>query len=348
MKMYKLIIFILVVFLKTETLLSGNNLFNVNNIKLEKKDKITNKDLANKAIKKGFNQLITKILLEEDIKKLSDLNFSLINQLVTYYQISNIIDEETKVELVSFSITFDKDKIHELFYEKGILYSKVTDKELFILPILIKNNEIFIFSNNFFYENWNKVHEVDLIEFILPQENIEIIQSINKNKKDLIELNLNTIFKEYSKNNLAVILIEDNNTNNIKAYIKSKIQEKDISKSFKFKKQNLMTKAFYEKIIIDFKKELINLVKAENLIDIRTPSFLNVKLNLNKKSNLVELNLKLKKIDLIENIYVQEFNKDSMNLRIKYLGKLDKIINQLRKEDINLKLIGDQWVIKTL
>ena len=346
--MYKLIIFILVVFLKTETLLSENNLFNVNNIKLEKKDKITNKDLANKAIKKGFNQLITKILLEEDIKKLSDLNFSLINQLVTYYQISNIIDEETKVELVSFSITFDKDKIHELFYEKGILYSKVTDKELFILPILIKNNEIFIFSNNFFYENWNKVNEVDLIEFILPQENIEIIQLINKNKKDLIELNLNTIFKEYSNNNLAVILIEDNNTNNIKAYIKSKIQEKNISKSFKFKKQNLMTKAFYEKIIIDFKKELINLVKAENLIDIRTPSFLNVKLNLNKKSNLVELNLKLKKIDLIENIYVQEFNKDSMNLRIKYLGKLDKIINQLRKEDINLKLIGDQWVIKTL
>ena len=131
----------------------------------------------------------------------------------------------------------------------------------------------FLFLVIIFYENWNKVNEVDLIEFILPQENIEIIQLINKNKKDLIELNLNTIFKEYSNNNLAVILIEDNNTNNIKAYIKSKIQEKNISKSFKFKKQNLMTKAFYEKIIIDFKKELINLVKAENLIDIRTRLF---------------------------------------------------------------------------
>ena len=46
MKLYKLIIFILVVFLKTETLLSENNLFNVNNIKLEKKDKITNNDLS--------------------------------------------------------------------------------------------------------------------------------------------------------------------------------------------------------------------------------------------------------------------------------------------------------------
>ena len=31
------------------------------------------------------------------------------------------------------------------------------------------------------------------------------------------------------------------------------------------------------------KDELINLVKSKNLIDIRTPSFLNVQLNLNKK-----------------------------------------------------------------
>ena len=49
-----------------------------------------------------------------------------------------------------------------------------------------------------------------------------------------------------------------------------------------------------EKIIIDAKDELINLVKSQNLIDVRTPSFLNVKLNLNKQNNLVELNLELK------------------------------------------------------
>ena len=37
-----------------------------------------------------------------------------------------------------------------------------------------------------------------------------------------------------------------------------------------------------------------------------------------------------------------------MNLRIKYLGKLDKIINQLKREKIDLKLINDQWIIKVL
>ena len=56
----------------------------------------------------------------------------------------------------------------------------------------------------------------------------------------------------------------------------------------------------------------------------------------------MELSTKVKKIDLIENIYVQEFNKDFMNLRIKYLGKLDKIIQQLLKnQNIDLKLINE-------
>ena len=40
--------------------------------------------------------------------------------------------------------------------------------------------------------------------------------------------------------------------------------------------------------------------------------------------------------------------KITCNLRIKYLGKLEKIINQLKKENINLQLINDQWVIKIL
>ena len=92
---------------------------------------------------------------------------------------------------------------------------------------------------------------------------------------------------------------------------------------------------------------MINIVKSKNLIDVRTPFFLNVKLNLNR-SNLVELNLRLKKVDSIENIYVQEFNKNYMNLKIKYLGDLDKIINQLKRENIDLKLINDQWVFKLL
>ena len=348
MKLFKSVIFILIVFLKTETLFSDNDLFNVNNIELEKKHKITNKILADRAIKEGFSVLITKLLLKEDIDKLLDLNFSLIKELVTYYQITDIYEKSSGAEFIKFSVTFDKDKIHDLFYKKNVLYSEILDKELFILPILIKDDEIFVFNNNFFYENWNKVFKNDLIEFILPLENIEIIQNINNRKQNLINLDLASLFQEYSKKNIALIIIEDNQIGNNKIFIKSIIQNKKITKSLNFKKHGLEADKFYEKIIAESKKELINLVKSKNLIDIRTPSFLITKLKIDKKSNLATLNSRIKNIDLIENPFVLDFNKDYMNLRIKYLGKLEKIINQLKKENIDLKLINDQWVIKIL
>lgn len=346
MKLYKQIIFILIVFLKTETLLSKNNLFSVNNIQIEKNNKLSNNKLANKAIKIGFEQLISKILLKDDIKKISNLNFADVKELVTYYQISNITNEKNE-ELVSFSITFDKDKIHNLFYSRGLSYSEILDKEIYVLPILIKKNEFFVFNNNFFYDNWNEIYENDLIEFILPIENIEIIENINKVKNDLINLNIESIFKEYAKKNLALILIEDNNINK-KVYLKIKVQGKKISKGLNFKKQSEEMNNFNERILSVSKEEIINLIKSENLIDIRTPSFLNVKLNLSKKTSLVEFNSRIKKIDLIENIYVQEFNKDYMLLRIKYLGKLKRIINQLKNSNIDLKMVNDAWEIKIL
>ena len=54
MKSYKLLIIILVVFLKTGNVLSNTNIFDVNNIQIEKKGKMANEVLANQAIKKGF------------------------------------------------------------------------------------------------------------------------------------------------------------------------------------------------------------------------------------------------------------------------------------------------------
>ena len=94
-------------------------------------------------------------------------------------------------------------------------------------------------------------------------------------------------------------------------------------------------------------KNYLNFINSEIKFE---PKFIisSSKLKLGKNSNLVELNLRVKNIETVENIYVQDFNKDYMNLRIKYLGKLDKLINELKNENINLQLINDQWIIKTL
>ena len=348
MKPFKLYLIILVVFLKTGNVLSNTDIFNVNNIEVEKKGKVNNELLANQAIKKGFKELINKILLKEDIEKIQQLKFSEIKELVTFYQVTNKSKDDIIIEKINYNISFDKDKMHDLFYKKKISYSKIENKEFFILPILKKNNQIFIYNQNYFYEKWNEVYDTDLVEFILPQENIEIIQNINSNKNNLLNLEIKKLFQEYIEKNIALILIEDNGFKEEIIYFKSNISGKEIVKNIKLERLNLNEKEFYDKIIIEIKNEITNLVKSQNLIDITAPLFLNAQLEISQNNSLVELNKRLKKVDLIEKIFIQEFNNSYVKLKIKYLGNLEKIIKQLENQKIILKLIKDNWSIKII
>ncbi len=344
---YKFLFFILVIFIKTGNVLSQDNIFNVNNIEIFNKSGSSNEDLTNSAIKSGYNKLLKKILLSEDYTKLSDLNFSKIKELVSYYQIATT-DESDKENIVNFNIQFDKNKFHKLFYNRNLLYSEIQEKELYLLPILVKDDQIFVYNDNYFYTNWNKVYESDLIDFILPIETIEVIQNLNLNKNNLYEIDLKEIFQEYSGKNLALILIEDINPSQKKIYIQTLISDKNIYKNIKIKQSNLNNVNYSREIVKKISDELINIIKSQNLIDIRTPSFLNTKFVTNNLNNLVDLKERLSNIDAIDGIFVQEFNNRYILLKIKYLGKLDRIIKKLKEQNILLRFSDDQWSFKII
>ena len=348
MKFKKLIIFILVIFLKTGNVLSDENIFNVNNIEVIKKKNTNNQELAQLVIKYGFEELKRKILLDEDQKKLSKLSNTQIIDLMAYYQVVKKNDEITNTEKINFNIFFDKKKLHDLFYKEGVFYSEIGNKEIYTLPILKKDDQFYVYNKNFFYENWNEIYKDDLIEFILPIENIEIFQKINSNRNNLLNLSLNDFFQEYTNKNLALILIEETDSKNERIFLKMKILGKNINKNLIIKKENLKKNEFNVKIIEMVKKEIKKIVKKENLIDVRTPSFLNTKIKINKKTNLAELNKRFKEVDTIENIFVQKFNNEHIFIKIKYLGGLDKIINQLNDKKIRLELQGEEWSLKIL
>ena len=216
------------------------------------------------------------------------------------------------------------------------------------MPVLKNKGQVFIYNQNFFYEKWNEVSKIDLIDFILPIENIEVIQKINSNKDNLINLNLEEIFKEYAGQDFAFLIIELKDSPIQTVYLKARILGKEIIKIINIKKVNLINDQLNNEIISVAGKEIINIVKSQNLIDIRTPSFLNAKIKINKKNNLVELNNRLKEVNLIESIYIQELNNNYIYLKIKYLGKLSKIIKKLETQKVILKLIGDEWNLKII
>tara|TARA_B100001248_G_scaffold122411_1_gene91615 strand:- start:1348 stop:2394 length:1047 start_codon:yes stop_codon:yes gene_type:complete len=348
MKFFKLMIFILVIFSKTGNVLSENRLFDVNNIKIVNTPSKNINNLTSQAMKKGFSVLIERILLKEDKKRLDDLNLSDIEELVAYYQTFDEVDDLNK-SIKVFNIFFDKDKIHNLFYKRNILYSNLIKSEFYLLPIFKKDEELNIYAKNFFYDRWNKISfESEIVDFILPIENIEIIQKLNKSKGNLEDLNLVNLFNEYSNKNLGIVLITENNSKIKKVFLKTNILGKKINKSLEIKNYKLEKSELHDKIIIDIKNELVNIVKSQNLIDIRTPSFLNAKFKINKKNSLVELKKRVEQIDLVEKIFIQEFNNEFVILKIKFLGKVNNIINELKKEKINLRLNGEQWSLNII
>lgn len=150
MNLIKLIFIILIIFSKTGNVLSKDNIFNVNNIEVVKKDNLSNDALANIAIKRGYTDLIEKILLEEDKKELIQLNLTEIKELVSYYQMISKKNDENYDNKLSFNIFFDRDKLHNLFFKKNILYSEIKDKEIYLLPVFKKDDQIYIYSQNFY------------------------------------------------------------------------------------------------------------------------------------------------------------------------------------------------------
>ena len=336
---------ILIILFKTGNVLSDNNIFNVNNVEISKEISTNKEKLANQAFKKGFKELINRLLLEEDYKKISTTNLDQIKRLISYYQIKNQEKEENNN--IRFNIFFDKDKIHNFFYQKNILYSDIINTDMMIFPLLISDKQYFIYTKNYFYENWNKESSKDLIQYTLPTENIESIQKIKLNRENIYKINIEDFFKEYNLENMAFVTIKINQ-NIAKVFLNTKIAGKKLNKNLLITNPGLNQKQFNNRIISEIKNVIRDLIKSQNLIDVRIPSFLNAEIKLNNKSNLVEFNNRLKKIDLIDSFYVQELNKDYVLVKIKYLGKINKIIKKLKDQNIDLNMRKGQWQLNII
>jgi len=333
---------ILIILFKTETVLSDNNIFNVNNIEISKETSKNKEKLISDAFKKAFDELINRLLLEDDYKRISKTNLEQIRKLISYYQIINE-DENKENNNVKINVFFDKDKMHDFFHGKNILYSDIINTEVILFPLLKKEDQYFIYTQNYFYENWNEEKSDNLIQYILTTENIENIQRINLNKDNIYKIEVSDFFKEHETDNIVFANIEVKK-DTAEVFLNTRIEGKKINKNLSIKnKDNLNKKDFYREIIFEINNIIRDLIKSQNLIDVRTPSFLNVEIKLNKKSNLVEFSNRLNKIDLIDNFYVQKLNKDYVLVKIKYLGKINKIINKLKDQNINLKMIAGQW-----
>ena len=57
---------------------------------------------------------------------------------------------------------------------------------------------------------------------------------------------------------------------------------------------------------------------------------------------------RIKKIDLIDEFYVQQLNKNYVLVKIRYLGKISKIMNKFQDMNIRLNMIEGEWQLNII
>ena len=346
MSKYLFILSIIVFLFKTETVFSAETIYDVNNIQVSGKlnSNLDNNKLIEEAFRKAFLIFINKTLLEKDIETLSKTNIQIIKDFIFTHQITSqkkSIDEEI---ILTVNVKFDPKKINNYLSINNISYADISEISISILPILRKENNLFIFSDNFFYNEWNNTEndkkniDAQLINYNLALENAEDLFYINNNREnlELIDINkLNSLSEEKNKIFLIFTLNEDT-----KVFIKAYFNEKEVIKNITL---NNNSTDDYNSLIMNV-KDLINQIwKEQNLIDINTPAYLDIIFDIKKINDFLKFRTFLDTIDIIDNYSILEITNKYAKIRMKYKGKISNLREKFLNEKININIENNEW-----
>tara|TARA_B100001175_G_C19408866_1_gene590065 strand:- start:113 stop:1090 length:978 start_codon:yes stop_codon:yes gene_type:complete len=296
------------------------------------------------AFKKAFEELILKITTKnrEQISEL--INIKTIYSLIESF---SIVDEKfiDNKYTSKFEVEFSKNQLFKYLEKKNIFPSIPKEQTLLLIPILINNekNEILLFSENPFYNNWNKSKQkYHLLNYILPNEDLEDINLIKKNINNIEEYNFSEIVSKYAIENY-IILILFQKENSFNALMKSNLNNKLIISNKKF---NWHENQSIENIINNLKLNFENQWKKLNIINVSIKLPITLSVNSKNYKLIKKLEVKLNNLDLVSSFYINNINSNKLIYKIIYNSTPDKFINEFIEDNIKLNTSKSIWSIE--
>ena len=343
---YIFFLFFIIFFIKFSTVNVNANTYKVSDLEISKvyDNDFNKEEVIDIAFKKAFKELVLRITTTNG-EQLSQLtNLKTIYSLIESF---SIVDEKfiDNKYVSKFEVEFSKKELFKYLEKKNIFPSIPKEKTLLLIPILIKNEkkQILLFSENPFYTNWNnfkKKHH--LLNYILPNEDIEDINLIKKNIYNIEDYNFKEIVSKYEINDY-IILILFQNENNFNALIKSNLNNKLIISNKKFTWNENQTT---ENIIKDLKLDLENQWKKLNIINVSIKLPITLSINSKKYSLIKLLEKKLYDLDLVSNYYIDSISNERIIYKIIYNSTPDKFINEFSNSNIKLNTTTSIWRIE--
>ncbi len=347
--LYFFFLLFILVFIKFSTAIVLADNYIVKNIKIkEQYDVNFNKDeVINKGFEKGFKTLIFKIVESKDKKLFKDIPNNKISSLIDNFSITNEKFVNNNYE-VDFEVKFDKKKLLSFIRKKNVISSVPKDTDVLFIPILIdtQSNEIKFFDQNYFYNNWNNVNKnYFLLNYNLPDENIENFRFFQKIKNNIENNDLSEITNKYNFENIFVVIFYKNKKD-LQIFSKISFSNSNFKFNLNQKNINYEDNKTLDEIILNLKNLYEDKWKLINKIN--TSITIPVKISI-KNSNFItsdKLENILNQSDFVYEYEIEKMNSEEIIYKITYNNNPEKFLNTLKVNDININSSSDIWYIE--
>ena len=322
------------------------NIFTINEIlvKGEIDLKFSREKYINKAFLNSFEILMNRILLSSDLPKVKNIKLKKIKTLVQSFKI--LEEKYSKGEYKAiFKIFYSDIKIKKFLRKKNISFSQPKNISAVYFPVLFIDEEIQNFNENFFYNNWQLIKiKNELINFILPIEDLDDISEIKLMKNKTEEINIDNLINKYNTKNFVFTLMNYQN-NNLNIYIKTNFNNNKVSRNISFELKNIKDEKKLNSILEQIKTQVTDIWKEENIINLAIPLRIDVIFKYKNLKDLDSLEKDLSKINLIENHSLEDVNINRSTFKIYYYGNPKKLTMELAKFGYLLKNDQLHWSI---
>ncbi len=348
-KLYIFFLFLSVLNIFFSTGISLAKTFSINDVELSTPFKI-NFD-KNKILDKGFVQAFDQLMLStvqsKDHQKLKEIQ---LNQIKSMIETFSIKEEKfvNEIYYIKLNVSFNKKIIFDLLEKKNIFPSIPIKKDIIFIPIIVDQiqNQIKMFSDNILYDKWNSNNkQYELLNYILPTEDLEDLNLIKKNSENLEKFKFSEIVKKYNIENyiVSIFFINSEQTRilNIINFDNKKTLKSTLEKNINLNNNNEINK-FIEILKITFE----DYWKSQNEINTSVKLPLTISVENSNNIKIYQLEEKLSNIDLIYNFNIYKFDNKNNIYKIIFNGTPNKFIEVMKNNNYEFETVNKIWVMK--
>jgi hypothetical protein len=305
---YFILFSLLIVFFSTTY--SNANAFKVSDIEISSPFELNFK--KNSVIDKGFqisfSNLISMITTSGDRKKIKNVSIKELKGMIDSFTISNekFINNEYFANLET---TFNKKKILKFLEDKNIFPSIPQRNKVLLFPIIIetKDNSIYLFNDNIFYDKWNEQkNSYDLLDYLLPSEDIEDLIELQKMSKDIETYDFSNLINKYDITD-SIILIINKEGSNIRTLSKINLNNSLKLENKNYSKVDILNNNDFSNIVKSLKQIYEDQWKKNNEINTSIKLPITISMNSKKTKKITELERALDNIDLVASYNILNF-----------------------------------------